>query len=62
MNEETFLNLSKKAAQDVAEKSNLIFRLVSIDGKRFLGYPEDVRDDRVCIELENNKVTKALLQ
>ncbi len=53
MNEDHFINLSKKAAQDAAEKHNFIFRLVSIDGKQFLGYPEDIRDDRVCVEIQN---------
>ncbi len=62
MNEDHFINLSKKAAQDAAEKHNFIFRLVSIDGKQFLGYPEDIRDDRVCVEIQNNKVVVAKLQ
>lgn len=62
MDENNFINLSKKAAQDMAEKCNFIFRLVSIDGNKFLGYPEDIRNDRICVELENNKVIKAKLQ
>ncbi len=54
-----FHGMSKKRAQDVAELKNLIFRLISIDGDPFLAYPEDERTDRVCVEIENGKVSKA---
>lgn len=57
-----FIGLTKKSAQDKAEKMNLIFRLISIDGKQFLPYPEDKREDRVCIEIENHKIVKVSLQ
>ena len=59
---EDFIGLSKKASQDLAEKKNLIFRLISIDGESFFPYPEDERADRICVELENGKVAKAVLQ
>jgi len=62
MNADTFLGLSKKRAQDVAESKNMIFRLIKSDGEDFLSYPEDVRTDRVCVELTNGKVTKAIIQ
>jgi hypothetical protein len=61
-NAEDFNDLSKKSAQDLAEKRNLIFRLVSVDGEKKLGYPEDNRTDRICVELEKGKVTKASIQ
>lgn len=57
-----FLGLTKKRAQDKAEEMNLIFRLVSVDGASFLGYPEDKRDDRVCVEIEASAVVKATIQ
>jgi hypothetical protein len=59
MRSEEFLGLSKKTGQDKAEKLNMIFRLIRIDGEMFMDYPEDVRQDRVCIEIENGKVVKA---
>ena len=61
-NADTFVGLTKKGAQNKAESENLIFRLVSIDGAHFLGYPEDTRDDRVCVEIANGSVTKATIQ
>lgn len=62
MDTELFIGLSKKMAQDRAELNNLIFRLVSIDGETYLGYPEDARTDRICCEITSAKVTKATLQ
>lgn len=56
---EQFIGLSKKRAQNLAEFKNLIFRLVSLDGERYLGEPEDVRNDRVCVEVVDEKVVKA---
>ena len=57
-----FIGMTKKRAQDVAELKNLIFRLISIDGDPFLAYPEDERTDRVCVEIENGKVSKATIR
>jgi hypothetical protein len=57
-----FLGLSKKNSQNKAESMNLIFRLVSIDGAPFLGYPEDTRNDRVCVEIVEGVVIKAVIQ
>lgn len=56
-----YLGLSKKSAQDNAERKNLIFRLIRIDAEAFLPYPapDDNRDDRVCVELDAGRVTKA---
>jgi hypothetical protein len=62
MNKEQFLKLPKKDAQDLAEKMNLIFRLVSSDGRKILGMPEDERDDRICVSLEKGIVKEAVLQ
>lgn len=59
---ESFVGLTKKGAQNKAESMNLIFRLVRIDGADFLGYPEDSRDDRVCVEIDNGNVSKATIQ
>lgn len=61
-NAESFIGLTKKGAQNKAESQNLIFRLVRIDGADFLGYPEDTREDRVCVEIDNGNVTKATIQ
>jgi len=57
-----FIGMTKKRAQDVAELENLIFRLISIDGDPFLSYPEDERTDRVCVEIEDGKVSKATIR
>lgn len=60
-----FVNLPKHKAQDLAEKFNMIFRLVSVDGEIFLGYPpadEEPRTDRVCIELKKGIVAQAVIQ
>lgn len=57
-----FIGQTKKGAQNLAESKNLIFRLVSVDGEAFLGYPEDIREDRVCVEIVHGKVTRALIQ
>jgi hypothetical protein len=57
-----FLGLTKKGAQNRAEEKNMIFRLIRIDGEKYYEYPEDTRTDRVCVEIENGKVTKATVQ
>lgn len=58
-----FLGVSKHKAHDMAEQLNLVFRLVSVNGEVFLGYPTDgVRSDRVCAELVNGVITKAVIQ
>ena len=62
MTSEKFLGLPKKDAQDLAEKLNMIFRTIRINEKNFFTYPEDERDDRICVEIDNGIVTKALLQ
>lgn len=62
INTDSYLGLTKKKAQDKAEDNNLIFRLIKINGKDFFDYPEDTRTDRICIEIEGDKVTKATIQ
>ena len=62
MKAEDFLGMSKKTAQDTAEKKSLIFRLISVDGEPFFSYPEDTRTDRLCIEIERGQITKAVIQ
>lgn len=59
--QEQFISLSKKSAQNLADRYNLIFRLVSVDGEKFFGYPEetDIRTDRICVEIEKGFVIKA---
>jgi hypothetical protein len=62
MNANDFINLAKHRAQDLAEYNCLIFRLVSNDGEIILGYPEDKRTDRICVEIVNGKVKNASIQ
>lgn len=62
LNADKFLGMTKKGAQGEAEKANLIFRLIRVDGETFYSYPEDVREDRLCVEIDNGKVTKASIQ
>ncbi len=57
-----FLGMTKKGAQNKAEELNLIFRLIRIDNDNFYAYPEDKREDRVCVEIDNGSVTKATIQ
>ncbi len=59
---EDFVGLTKKSAQNKAEKDNFIFRLIRSDAESFLPYPEDKRTDRVCVELDDGKVTKCSIQ
>lgn len=62
MNSEQFLDLSKKDAQNLAEKMNLIFRLIRIEDRYFFGYPKgEGRGDIVCVEIEKSKVVKAVI-
>lgn len=59
---DSFLGLTKKGAQNKAEEMNLIFRLIRIDSDNFYAYPEDKREDRLCVEIDAGKVTKASIQ
>lgn len=62
MKAEDFIGLTKRNAQDKAESKNMIFRLIRIDKTDFFSYPEDVRTDRVCAEIDEGKITKASIQ
>jgi hypothetical protein len=62
MNANDFLGKTKKGAQDYAESKNMIFRLIRIDSENFMSYPEETLTDRVCIEIDKGKVTKATIQ
>lgn len=62
MDANQFIGMSKRRAQDLAEAKNLIFRLIRVDSEAFLPYPEDRRDDRVCVEIEQGKVVKVSIQ
>lgn len=62
MKESDFIGLTKKGAQNLAEARNLIFRLIRIDETNFFPYPEEKFNERVCVEIENGKVTKASFQ
>ena len=57
-----FMGLTKKGAQNKAEALNLIFRLIRVDATTFFDYPEDKREDRVCVEIDNGSVTKVSIQ
>lgn len=60
MSTNDFIGLSKRAAQNLAEKRNLIFRLCRVDGEKMLSHPTDYMKDRVSIEIDGGKVTKAV--
>lgn len=62
MDAEKYIGLTKKSAQNLAEAQNIIFRLISIDGEDYFGYPEDSREDRICVEINGSVVTKAVIQ
>ena len=57
-----YVGLPKKDAQNLAEKQSIIFRLIRVDDRNILPYPDDVRTDRICVEVEKNKVVKATVQ
>ena len=57
-----FLGMGKREAQNKSELLNLIFRLIRVDDRQLQGYPTDTREDRVCIEIDNLQVTKAVIQ
>jgi hypothetical protein len=61
-NVNSYIGMSKKGAQNKAEVENLIFRLIRIDGENYLPYPEDRADDRICIEIDAGKVSKAVIR
>jgi hypothetical protein len=55
-----FVGLTKKAAQDKAEARNMVFRHRTANGEKYLGDPSDPgRDDRVCVDTVDGKVTAA---
>ena len=62
MVEKNFIGLTKRDAQNLAEAHNLLFRLIRIDDKNMFSYPEDSRDDRVCVEIEKGVVVHAAIQ
>ena len=57
-----FMGMTKRLAQNLAESKNLIFRLIRIDNQDFMSYPEDKRDDRICVEIDNSVITKVVIQ
>jgi hypothetical protein len=57
-----FIGLTKDSAQDLAEKNYMIYRLISVDGSPYFSYPEDKREDRICVEIEKGKIVKATVQ
>lgn len=61
MNAKDFLGLTKKRAQDLAEKQGMIFRLIRIDQNAFFDYPEELIEDRICVEIDSGQVTKAVI-
>ena len=59
MNTDNFIGRGKREAQNMADRANLIFRLVSADGEVVLGMPTDIREDRLCVEVVADRVVKA---
>lgn len=62
MQAEKFIGLSKSKAQWLAEANYMVFRLISVDGEPFFSYPEEVMTDRVCVEIVQNQVVKAVIR
>ncbi len=54
-----FKGMGKRAAQNLAEAKNLIFRMVSVDGVDVLGKPSETMTDRVCVVMAKDKVEDA---
>jgi hypothetical protein len=57
-----FIGHTKVGGQNLAEAKNWIFRLISKDGEAFMSYPDDVRTDRVCVEIVNGRIVRATIQ
>lgn len=57
MKAENFLSLSKREAQHKAEAAGLIFRLIRIDDCNYFSYPDDVNEQRLCVEIDKGVVT-----
>jgi hypothetical protein len=57
-----FIGLSKFSGQFLAESKNMLFHLISVEGEPFFSYPDVKRDDRICVEIKNSKIVKAVLQ
>ena len=62
MNAEQFLGLTKRQSYELAERLGLMPHLVRIDDRNLFGYPDDQREDRICLELDSRRVTKATIQ
>lgn len=62
MQSEQFLGLTKRQSYDLAEKLGLMVRIIRMGEKPLLPYPNDVRDDRICLELDERRVSKAVVQ
>lgn len=56
------LGMGKRQSQNKVEELNMIYRLIRVDNESIQSYPEDVRSDRVCVEIENGKVVRAVVQ
>ena len=54
-----YIGMGKRRAQNLAEHDNLIFRLISSNGKIILGKPESIQSDRLCVVIENDQVKEA---
>lgn len=57
-----YIGLPKKAAQNQADRDNLMYFLIRIDDKDYFPYPDDDRDDRLCVEIENRVIVKATIR
>lgn len=60
--EEQFIGLTKRQSYELAERLGLMPHLVRMDERMLFGYPNDVRDDRICLEFDLRKVSKARVQ
>lgn len=60
--ENQFVGLGKRAAQNKAEFLNLSFHLIRVDKENFFSYPDDTRADRICIEIDEGRVSRAKIR
>lgn len=61
MSTSDFIGLSKRSAQNLAERRSLIFRLIRVDGEKMFDLPTDYMKDRISIEIDAGKVTRAVM-
>lgn len=57
---ETLVGMEEKPAEDLITQASFTFRIMKEEGNDMMG-TMDVRDDRVNLEVQDGKITKAYI-